>query len=250
MRTKPVISICGVVASAVLALMLVGCNGKAGQNGINGTNGTNGTNGQPGPAYALDATTLSTTEWEELTLKANVTRAAVVAGQPVVDFTVADQHNTPLKGLGYTGKSATDLYPIYANMGFSIAKLVPGANGSPSRWVSYIVTSNPTIAAPTTWVPTRPTTDTNGTLVDHGDGSYTYTFRRDISQLQAQVDAYTGYNTTNVKADLDNVTYDSALTHRLTVYVGGAARDPGGNPSDRSNTGLPGVPVKFPANLA
>ncbi|HJW33116.1 MAG TPA: OmcA/MtrC family decaheme c-type cytochrome [Holophagaceae bacterium] len=234
------------MASAIVALTLVGCNGKTGAAGAPGTNGTNGTNG----AYALDATTLSTAEWEELSLKATVTKAAVTAGKPVVDFTVVDQHNTPLKGLGYTGQNpASDPYPVFANMGFSIAKLIPATASSPSRWVSYIVTSNPTLAAPTTWVPTRPSTDSIGTLVDHGDGSYTYTFRRDISQLQAQLDAYT-YTGANAKADLDNVAYDPSLTHRLTVYVGGAARGTGSNTPDRSNTGTPNIPVKFPANVA
>ncbi|MBI3131189.1 MAG: OmcA/MtrC family decaheme c-type cytochrome [Acidobacteria bacterium] len=235
------------MASAIVALTLVGCNGKQGPAGANGTNGTNGTNGNNG-AYALDATTLSTTEWEELSLKATVTKAAVTAGKPVIDFTVLDQHNVPLKGLGFTGQNpATDPYPAYQNMGFAIAKLIPASGTTPSRWVSYMVTSNPTVAAPTTWTPTRPTTDSIGTLVDHGDGSYTYTFRRDISQTQAQLDAYT-YTGANVKADLDNVAYDPSLTHRITVYVGGAARGTSSNTPDRSNTGLPSVPVKFPAN--
>lgn len=246
MRYKPLKTFYGVLLSAAAALVMIGCNGKTGAPGANGTNGTNGNNG----SYALDAATLSTSEWEELTLKAAVTKAAVTAGKPVIDFTVVDQHNTPLKGLGFSGLNpATDPYPVYANMGFSIAKLIPEASGSPSRWVSYIVTGNPTLAAPTTFVPSRPSTDTIGSLVDHGDGSYTYTFRRDISQTQAQLDAYT-YAGNNAKADLDNVAYDPTLTHRVTVYVGGAARGTGSNTANRSNTGLPSVPVKFPANLA
>jgi OmcA/MtrC family decaheme c-type cytochrome len=246
MRYKPLTTLCGVLLSTAAALVMVGCNGKTGAAGANGTNGTNGNNG----GYALDATTLSTSEWEELSLNVNVTKAAVVAGKPTVDFTVVDQHNTPLKGFGFKGQNpASDPYPVYLNMGFSIAKLIPEANGAPSRWVSYIVTSNPTLAAPTTWVPTRPTTDSIGDLVDHGDGTYTYTFRRDISQTQAQLDAYT-YTGANAKADLDNVAYDPTLTHRLTVYVGGSAWGTGSNTATRANTGLPGVPVKFPANVA
>jgi len=48
----------------------------------------------------------------------------------------------------------------------SLAKLVPGAGGSPSKWVSYIVTTVETNTAAS--APTRPSTDNTGTLVDNG----------------------------------------------------------------------------------
>ena len=63
-----------------------------------------------------------------------------------------------------------------------MAKLVPGANGAPSKWVSYIVTASPTTT--TGEVPTRPTTDNIGALVDNGDGTYKYTFYRDITKVK------------------------------------------------------------------
>ena len=246
MRYKPLSTLSGLALSAMASLLIIGCNGKTGAAGQTGPAGQNGTNGT---GYALDVTTLSTTEWEDLSLSATVTAATVTNGQPVVDFKVVDQHNTPLKGFGFKGQNpASDPYPVYLNMGFSIAKLVPGTNGSPSKWVSYIVTSNPTVAAPTTWLPTRPSTDSIGTLVDNGDGSYRYTFRRDISALAAQVAASTD-TSTNKKADLGDVSYQPTLTHRLTVYVGGSAWGTGSNTDNRSNTGLPSVPVKFPANV-
>jgi OmcA/MtrC family decaheme c-type cytochrome len=246
--------LCGLVATAAAALILISCRGAAGQNGANGangtngTNGTNGSNGAPGATYALDATTLSPEEWGELSLTGTVTSVSMATGTPVVNFTVKEGHNIPVKGLGFTSKTSTAAFASFANMGFSIAKLVPGADGSPSKWVNYIVVGNPTAAAPTTWVPGRPSTDSIGTLVDKGDGSYTYTFRRDITQTKAQLDAYT-YTGNNIKADLGDVTYQPTLTHRITAYVGGNARGTGTNTADGSNSGVPTIRVKFPANF-
>ena len=48
----------------------------------------------------------------------------------------------------------------------------PASGGTPSKWVSYIVTTVPTAAAPTVVGLTRPSTDNTGTLVDNKDGSY------------------------------------------------------------------------------
>ena len=251
MHNRPLKKLCGFLATAAIALVLIGCRGAAGQNGTNGTNGTNGSNGPSGPAgpaFALDASTFTPDQWGELTLKGSIT-SVTMGTAPVVNFKVTDSNNTPLKGLGFAGQSATDAYKVYLNMAFSCAKLVPGTNGSPSKWVSYIVTANPTLAAPTTWNPGRPTTDNIGTLVDNGDGSYRYTFRRDISQAKAQLDAYT-YTGNNVKADLGDVTYEPSLTHRLTVFVGGTAWGTGSNNATRSATGVPSQVIRFPLNLA
>ena len=44
------------------------------------------------------------------------------------------------------------------------------------------MTTVPTTTAAATG--TRPTTDNTGTLVDNGNGTYTYTFYRDITQGQ------------------------------------------------------------------
>ena len=87
-------------------------------------------------------------------------------------------------------KSSTATVAQYPNLAFSLAKLVPGASGSPSKWVSYIVTTVPSTT--TAAAPTRPSTDNTGTLVDNGDGSYKYTFYRDITKIQADVAAMTG----------------------------------------------------------
>ncbi|MBI4913495.1 MAG: OmcA/MtrC family decaheme c-type cytochrome [Acidobacteria bacterium] len=247
--------ITGLIATAAVALALVGCRGPAGQDGANGTNGSNGSNGSnggigpAGPSFALDASTFTKEQWGELTLKGTIT-GVTMGTTPIVNFKVTDGNNTPLKGLGFNGKGSTDAFQVYLNMGFSVAKLIPAdpATGAPSRWVNYIVTANPTAAAPSTWNPGRPSTDSIGTLVDNGDGSYRYTFRRDISLAKAQLDAYT-YTGNNVKADLDDVTYDPTKVHRITAYVGGTAWGTGSNNATRTATGVPSVVAKFPANF-
>lgn len=253
MKHRPLKQLCGLFASAAIALVLIGCNGKAGQNGTNGTPGTPGT---PGTNYALDITTLSADEWAGLTLNSQVTKVTMGAA-PVVNFTITDGHNVPVKGFGqFTSWDKTKaLYASYGNLGFSIAKLVPGTAGSPDRWVNYIVTSVPTVAAPTVWTPGKPNTENNGTLVDNGDGSYSYTFRHDLTQIAAQLAAFT-YTGNNVQADLDDVSYQPTLNHRLTLYVGGIARNTGSAAAgDRSfntptgaDSGVKGVYILNPAN--
>jgi len=252
MQLKPLKRMGGALATAIVALALLGCRGATGQNGTNGTNGTNGNNGgngNPGATFALDASTFTPDQWGELTLKGTIT-SVTMGTTPVVNFKVTDGNNTPLKGLGFAGQGSADAYKVYLNMGFSVAKLIPAdaTTGAPSRWVSYIVTSNPTVAAPTVWNPTRPSTDSIGTLVDNLDGTYKYTYRRDISQTKAQLDAYS-YTLPNEKADLDDVTYDPSKTHRVTAYVGGTAWGTGSNNATRTATGVPAVPVKYPANF-
>jgi hypothetical protein len=55
--------------------------------------------------------------------------------------------------------------------------------------------------------PSRPSTDNTGTLVDNGDGSYAYTFYRDITTVKSQLDGMTVSPPNNI-ADLGDVTYN------------------------------------------
>jgi OmcA/MtrC family decaheme c-type cytochrome len=118
-------------------------------------------------------------------------------------------------------------------------------NGSPSKWVSYIVTTVPTTTAAA--APTRPSTDNTGTLVDNGDGSYKYTFYRDVTKIKDVVAAMTVTGVNN-KADLGDLTYNANLTHRLTIQLSGNA--PGtGNNTPNGATVLAGVPMKKPVDV-
>ena len=73
-----------------------------------------------------------------------------------------------------------------------------------------------------------PSTDNTGTLVDNGDGTYKYTFYRDITTIKSQVAAMT-VTAPNNNADLGDLTYDPTLTHRLTIALSGNAPGTGTN---------------------
>ena len=150
----------------------------------------------------------------------------------------------PVIGFGSTSKSSTATVASYPNLAFSLAKLVPGSGGTPSKWVSYIVTTVPTTTAAA--APSRPSTDNTGTLVDNKDGSYTYTFYRDVPGIKAQVEAMT-VAAPNNKADLGDLTYDANATHRLTIQIQAPRR--GRAPTRRMACSPPGVTLQKPVDV-
>ncbi len=133
------------VVASVLTIALVGC-GK----------GNQGEAGTPGPGVASPSAATA--------LNINIT-GTTVNSAPVVKFTVTNQDGVVVAGL-----TLTDLR-------FTIAKLVPGSNGAPSKWQNYINTATSGL----TGGYVRGNRENNGTLVDHKDGTYTYTFKTDIT---------------------------------------------------------------------
>jgi OmcA/MtrC family decaheme c-type cytochrome len=248
----------------IAAVALAGCggsNGDAGPAGPTGPQGPTGPSGPPGSsgsAGVLDvgSNTLTNTSavqanadsWAQLEPTITVSSVSV-ASPPVVTFTVRDGFNRPVVGLGNTVKADGAKLASYPNLAFSLAKLVPGANGSPSKWVNYIVTSvNATTEEVTL---TRPSTDNIGTLVDNGDGSYQYTFYRDVTGIKAQVDGITAPSGSN-KADLGDLTWAPNLTHRLTIQLSGfapgtgAAGERGINTPTGDPSSIAGVSLRAP----
>jgi OmcA/MtrC family decaheme c-type cytochrome len=186
-----------------------------------------------------------------LKIVATVTSVSI-SGPPVVKFKLATPEGLPIIGFGTTSQSATATVPSYPNLAFSLAKLVPGADQStPSQWVNYIVTTVPTKNATTGVVtpaaPTRPSTDNTGTLVDNKDGTYQYTFYRDVTTIKSQVDGMT-VSPPNNKADLGDLTYNPNLAHRLTIVLSGNAPGTGTNTPNAVQT-TPGVPMKNPVDV-
>ena len=188
------------LTAATLTVAMSACGGNdTGAAGPGGTTGAPGPSGPPGPAgppggsaanainvgsNALtnpDAINANAQVWSDLQTTVTIT-GVTIASPPVVSFTVVDSFGNPVVGLGNTSKSSTATVPSYPNLSFAIAKLVPGSAGSPSRWVSYIVTTVPSTT--TAAAPQRPGTDNTGTLVDNGDGTYKYTFYRDITTIR------------------------------------------------------------------
>lgn len=234
------------IGSVVLAL-LAGCTGNDGAQGPAGPAGSNA-------GVVTDASTLSTTDLQNLSITATVTSVSI-ASPPVVNFTLKDANGKGITGLGFTRKRSSDPLPALQNIQFALAKLVPAdaTTGAPSKWVSYIVTNVPSSGSPS---PQRPGTDTTGTLVDHGDGSYTYTFYRDVTQTQALLNAYNTakYGTatppvTDNIADLGDTTYNANAITRLVIQVGGTVRGTGTNTADGSASSIASMSMLHPIDV-
>ena len=265
---------------ALLAGSLAACSGSNGSSGSTGATGATGAAGAAGatgpagapanaPTFGSNASTPSAAAaaaWVALQPQVAV-QSVSIHSPPVVTFTVKDAAGNAVTGLGSTSQSATATVPSLTNIAFTLAKLVPGANGAPSKWVSYIVTKPVTVAqkagtlgandvcdsatAPTV-CGTFPTTDTQGTLVDHGDGSYTYTFYRDVTKVDtvgaSLIDKGAGH-----KADLGtaaDLAYDANATTRLGIMISGSLPGTGTNTPNATAAATAAVPLVNTLNLA
>ena len=193
LESRPVRASVGalLVLSSALLAACSGTTGSPGPAGAPGATGPAGPSGTSGGALVVTTATAIT---------GTITSVAI-SGPPVVQFKLADENGVSLKGL-----------PA-ADLGWVFAQLVPGQNGLSSVWNSYIYTTvTPSgcpdgVATCDTTPKTQATVEsaTSGTLVDHGDGTYQYTFKTNI---------------TNVP----NVTYNAALTHRVGFEIRGLAQ--------------------------
>jgi len=198
-------------AVALMVGALAGCGGGSSDTTAaapgTGSSAVAGTVAAPTGTAPVTITALTTTQAAALTPAVTV-GGVTIASPPVVTFAVSDgvKTNNPILGL------------TTSNLRFALAKLVPGSNGSPSKWVSYIVTGT------TAGTAQRPSTDNTGTLVDNKNGTYTYTFARDITKVKDEVAAMT-MTAPSVAADLGDLTYDPKLTHRMVIQLSGGGID-------------------------
>ncbi len=245
-----------VAAAGLLAVALAGCNSGGGGGGDNTPAPPPAGGGAPTVAVPTGTAPITlTSSTPAATFAAlNMVVPAVsvsIASAPQVTFSLTDVNGNAIIGFGSTSQSATATLPSHPNLAFTLAKLVPGVGTAPSRWVSYIVTTVPTKNATTgvitASVPTRPSTDTTGTLVDNKNGTYTYTFYRDITKVKDAVAAAT-FSGNNVAADLDDLTYEPNLVHRLGIQISGAAPGTGTN-TPNAVTVTPSVPLKNALNV-
>jgi OmcA/MtrC family decaheme c-type cytochrome len=188
---------------AAVAVMLAGCTGDT------GSQGSTGPAGAPGGSSPSTATALTMT----------ITGVAINS-PPVVNFTVANESGAPVVGL--TG----------SNLRFTIAKLVPGSNGDPSQWQNYINRVSGGFVQATRETPT------STALVDHGDGTYTYTFATDITDSSKTCPP----PCTDVNGNSLDTSYVPSLTHRVAMQTVGALPVSVAiydfRPSDGATTGL------------
>ncbi len=209
------------LGALALAGFLAACTGSTGAQGPAGATGATGPSGPAGSTGPVTALNVDTATMITATIT-SVTVPAKPPVQPVVKFMLVNQEGEPLSGL-----TAGDIY-------FAVAKLVPPGtqlNAVPpqtvaptpqvsAQWQSYIYTSAspaPTSAG-TTADPVVGTTaqpqatvedGTAGTFVDNGDGTYQYTFSKDISSDPA-------------------VTYDATLVHRVGFEIRGVVNSTSG----------------------
>ena len=249
--------------AATAAFLLHGCGGSDGAPGATGPAGADGTAGPAGPAgpaggqgapvaNLVNVAQMTPQEFAATQFNASIT-GVTIASPPVVTFKISDQNGHPIAGFGTPTQAASATIPRSQNIAFTLAKLVPGAPGAvpgtaggPSKWVSYLVTTVPNVASLTVTA-TTPTSDSNGKLVDNGDGTYKYTFFRDITKVKADVAAMT-LTGGKVAADLGDLTFDANAVHRLVLQISGNAPGTGTNTANEVQV-TPAVPLAQPNNL-
>lgn len=233
------------ISSSLLALAsatLIGCGG-GGSDGVTTIAPPSSATPPVTTAGATDTTVLSSTAMANLSITGSV-QGVTINSPPVITFQLVNSdNNTALTGIDQwsvkrtdvkagaavaAGTGTTDPVKFYPNIAFAIAKFVPGANGSPGKWVSYMV-SSPTLdssGTATAYTPGRPGTENNGTLEYVGNGQYKYTFRRDITKVTQQLETFA--NTSSSKlAHLGggDLAYDPNAIHRLVIQISGAVRE-------------------------
>ena len=241
--------------AALMSLALFGCGG-GGSDGVNGPAGTPGTIVTvPVATPGINVASLQPADWAALKLNGTINSVTINNGPPVVTFTLTDQKGNAILGFeAVWSKSATAKFPAYTNFGFTLAKLVPGTtgvvpgtNGSPSRWVSYEVLGTPSTTVDFTLG--RPGTENFGTFKALATpGQYQYTFYRDPAKVKATVDGTTDA-APNFKADLGDLNFDPKLTHRLGIQISGSAPGTGTNNQTATATGRDAVPLEKPINF-
>jgi OmcA/MtrC family decaheme c-type cytochrome len=140
-------------------------------------------------------------------LTMNIT-GVTINSPPVVDFTVTNQD-----GVGMSGLAEADLR-------FNIAKLVPGSNGGPSTWQNYINRANGGAVQGSQERKTTTAGFVFGTLVNRGNGSYTYTFATDIKDPVANP---CPAPCTAADGKALDISYQPGLTNRVTIQQGNSA---------------------------
>lgn len=179
---------------ALLGVSLLGlaaCEGDNGPGGAQGPGGPAGPTGPTGPTSGAPPVAITSSSLRSIVPDVTNVFVPQDTGRPVVSFFVVDEQGRPLVGLAP------------GNVSFALARLATNATGG-REWQS--ITQRTETPGAGSWPGTSPvqqgTTEpgTAGTLVDHGDGTYTYTFATDLRAVPG-------------------VDYDASLVHRLGLEI-------------------------------
>lgn len=180
---------------ALLTLAVLGlaaCEGDTPRTGAEGPTGPGGSGGPPGGSAVVIG--------YSKVIRATITGVQVPEdGRPVVDLYLVDENGQKLRGL-----------PA-GSVGFVLARLEPAVNGKSTTWraITRRTEAFPGSPAPQPASAVTGTGPANqgytesaaaGQWVDNGDGTYRYTFAR------------------NLKTDAD-IPYDASLPHRVGLEI-------------------------------
>ena len=146
-----------------LGLSLAACSG--GDDGSDGAAGPAGPPGPAGPAGPSGGTAVPVDSADIINITVTAVDVPAGGGAPTVSLGLTND-----LGLGLTGMPANEIR-------FILAQLSPGSGGGSSEWQSYITTDTGGIANGQATAERAQ----NGTFVDNGDGTYTYTFASDLT---------------------------------------------------------------------
>ena len=197
MKNLPLNRVAAILIPALVGL--IGCDGSDGEPGPPGP---------PGPPAGVDIGNAAE-------IQAAIT-GVTIASPAEVTFSLTDGNGNPVKNLPASAIS------------FKLARLEPGTDGNASSWQSYINAIEQPGVGPGTEPKVQAVTESGsaGTLTDHDDGTYTYTFSFDIESVEEPI----------------TVPYEPTLTHRVSFEIRGYApvRNPiyDFRPSDGATTGL------------
>ncbi|MDA0790215.1 MAG: OmcA/MtrC family decaheme c-type cytochrome [Proteobacteria bacterium] len=185
-------------ALACCIALLVGCGGGGGTAAPDVAPGPAPSNGNPPAPDPVQLPAGPNTYETASEIIATITDVTV-ASPPVLTMTVVDGDGVAITGLRSS------------NVRFTIAKLIPASNGDSSHWQSYINRLKTPNVHPENDAAIQATSESGGTLTDNGDGTYSYQFVTDI---------------TNVTAPMA-VPYEPLLTHRVAIqFSGGPIANP------------------------
>ncbi len=211
-----------------------GQNGMPGQNGQNGMPGQNGMNGTSCTVRAVDAgvKVITCTDGTSVTVTDGTNGQNGTGGSTVVDFakmtsfelqqddfqvTVQSVSNAPRPVARFTVKTVkgegVKNIPVTHFGGIALLQLVvyvpmPGVDGGgPDRWISHIANCATCTASSEN--------ASASSLVDNGDGTYQYTFVKDV----VNPTPYDGGTA------IAGVAFDANAVHRFALRLGDPAND-------------------------